>query len=135
MDFNKAMKLYFDCKREVELIEAEAASKAANAKEKIKTLMQWMELKAREEGLKNVPVEGIGTGFWKTVTSAKVANRTEFRDFCQKNELWDLMEIRAASTEVKRYIDKHNAPPNGVTFGQTSIFQIRSASEKAKDDE
>jgi hypothetical protein len=131
MDYNQAMTLYFECRREVELIEGEAAVKSAKPKEKMKLLMQWIEEKAKGDGLKNVSVAGVGTGYWETHTSAKVANRTAFLEFCEKNENWDLMEIRAASLQVKDFIGRTNITPDGVTFGQVQVFKIRSAADKS----
>lgn len=132
MDYAKAFALYFEARREVELIEGEAKEKSAKPKEKMKLLSQWIEEKAKLDGLKNVSVAGVGTGYWETHTSAKVANRTAFKEFCAANDLWDLMEIRGASAQIKDYITRTNTPPDGITFGQVQVFKIRSAAEKEK---
>ena len=130
LDYHKAMTLYFQCRREKELIEGEMASKIKPLNEKMQLLTQWIEEKAEQEGLKNVPVEGLGTGYWTTTNSAKVSNRTAFKEFCEQNDLWDLMEIRAASAQVKDHIDKTNVVPAGVTFSQMRTFRIKAAGDK-----
>ena len=130
MDYNKAMTLYFQCRREVEVIEGELAAKMKPLKEKMVLLTQWIEEKAKLDGLKNVSVDGLGTGYWTTTNSAKVNNRTAFKEFCEKNDLWDLMEIRAASAQIKDHIDRTNTVPAGVSFGQVQVFRIKTAGEK-----
>lgn len=130
MDYANAMSLYMDCRRQKELIEGEAAVRLAPIKEKMALLLDWMEVKAQSEGLKNVPVAGVGTGYWTTHMSAVVANPGEFWSFVKKNDAFDLVETRASSKAVKSYIDGHNAAVPGVTFGQTQIFKIRAANSK-----
>lgn len=130
MNYEVAMALYMKCRREKELLEAETAVKLAPVNEKMKLLLQWMEVKAISEGLKNVPVEGIGTGFFTTHLSATVASPDTFWTFVKENEAWDLVETRASSKAVKSYIDGHNAPVPGVNFSQTQVFKIRAASDK-----
>lgn len=134
MDYNTAMSRYFECRREIELLQGELAVKIAPLQEKMKLLMQWIEEKAKLDGLKNVGVHGVGTGYWETHTSARVMNRTVFKEFCDKNDQWDLMEIRAASAQIKKYIETTNKVPEGINFGQVQVFKIRSAAEKAKGD-
>jgi len=129
-DYNRAMTLYFQCKREKELIEGEMAAKIKPLNEKMQLLTQWIEEKAKKDGLKNVAVDGLGTGYWTTTNSATVANRTAFKEFCEKNDLWDLMEIRAASAQIKSHIDKTNMVPAGVNYKQIQSFRIKSAGEK-----
>lgn len=130
MDYNSAVTLYMKCRREKELIEAEMKVQLAPIKEKMDLLLQWVETKARADGLKNVPVEGVGTGYWTTAMSAKVANPGVFWDFVKANNAFDLVENRASSKAVKSYIDGNNAPVPGVNFSQVEVFKIRAAGEK-----
>jgi len=133
MDYETAMKRYFNAKRAIDLIEAEAAEKAKPEKEKMMLLAKWMEAKALEDGLKNVPVKGVGTGYWAVSTSATVANPEAFWNFVRENQAWDLVENRASSKAVKSFIDAHNAPVPGVNFGQIQVFKIKTASLSEKD--
>jgi len=133
MDYATAMTLYMKCRREYELIEGECAVKLTPVREKQQALLQWMEAKAMSEGLKNVPVAGVGTGYWTTHLTATVANPTVFWDFVKQNEAFDLVETRASSKAVKSYIDGHNAPVPGVNFGQTQVFKVRAANVKDKE--
>lgn len=128
--YESAMRKYFDTRREIELAEAELAVQLKPKKEAMKLLTQWMETKAREQGLKNVPVEGIGTGYWTTSTSAKVANPSVFWDFVKTNNAYDLVENRASSKAVKSYIDANGVPVPGVDFSMVETFKIRAANEK-----
>ena len=132
LTYEKAMRLYFNSKREVDLIEGAAKAACAPHKEKMALLSQWMETKALEEGLKNVGVAGLGTGYWATHISATVADKDTFFDFVREHQAWDLLESRASKTAVKSYIEGHNAPVPGVNFSQTQVFNIRQAIEKAE---
>ena len=133
MDYANAMSLYMKCRHEQDVLESECKVKTAPLKEKQELLLQWMETKARSEGLKNVPVEGVGTGYWTTHLTAKVANATEFWEFVKANQAFDLVETRASSTAVKSYIDGNNTPVPGVTFGQTQLFRVRAANSTSKE--
>lgn len=133
MDYENAMTLFMKCRRDMELIEGECAVKIAPLKEKQQALLQWMEAKAMADGLKNVPVLGVGTGYWATHMSATVANPTEFWDFVKRNQAFDLVETRASSKAVKSYIDGNNAPVPGVNFSQVQVFKIRAANSTTKE--
>ena len=133
MDYESLMTRYMQARRKVDLIEGEAATAAAQSKEIMKMCLQVMEAKALDDGLKNVPVKGIGTGYFTTILSATVANPSEFKQFVKENDAWDLIENRASSTAVKSYIEGNNAPDPGVSFSQTQVFKIRSASSTRKE--
>ena len=133
MDYETAMTRYMNCRRTVELIEGKASEEAAPYKEKMQALMQWMEAAAHKDGLKNVPVAGVGTGYWTAHMSATVANPTAFWDFVKENQAYDLVETRASSKAVKSFIDGNNAPVPGVNFTQSQVFKIRAASTSDKE--
>lgn len=122
-----AMRLYYAERRAVELLEGECAEKCAKSKEKMRLLMQWMEAYTHQQGLKNLPVDGVGTGYFTTSLSATVANPAEFWDFVKKNQAFDLVENRASAKAVKSFIDGNNAPVPGVSFSATQIFKVRAA--------
>jgi len=124
------MTLYMKCRREKDLIEGEAKVKLQPVKEKMDLLLQWMETKALSEGLKNVPVVGVGTGYWTTILSAKVANPTVFWDFVKSTGAYDLVETRASSKAVKSHIDGTNTSVPGVDFSAVQVFKVRAANEK-----
>lgn len=127
-----AMRLYYASKREVELAEGECAAVCAKPKEKMKLLMQWMETYTHQQGLKNLPVDGLGTGYFTTHLSATVANPSEFWDFVKTSNAYDLVETRASSKAVKSYIDGNNAPVPGVSFSQAQVFKVRAASSTSE---
>jgi chemotaxis methyl-accepting protein methylase len=129
VDYDTAMKLYFQCKSEVAAIEAEAKEKSTPLKEKMNTLIAWMEAKAQEEGLKNVPTQ-YGTGYWTTHTNCSVANSTEFFDFVRNQNAWELIEKRASKAAVSAYLDENKALPPGINFGKVRVFNVRAAGEK-----
>jgi hypothetical protein len=125
-----AMRLFYAEKRAVELLEGQCALDCAKSKEKMKLLMQWMETYTLQQGLKNLPVADLGTGYFTTFSSAKVANPEQFRGFVLENKAYDLMEVRAAAKAVESYIKANNAPVPGVSFNQVQVFKLRSVNEK-----
>lgn len=127
-----AMRLYYAEKRVVELAEGECAAKCAKPKEKMKLLMQWMETYAHQMGLKNLPVDGLGTGYFTKHVSATVANPGAFWDFVKENQAWDLVETRAAAKAVESYINGNNAPVPGVNFNATQVFKVRAANSSSE---
>lgn len=130
MDYEKAITLYMKCRREKEIIEAATKLTLAPLNQKLSLLLTYVEMKALQDGLKNVPIEGVGTGYWTTHASAKVANAEAFWAFVKENEAWDLVENRACSSAVKSYIEGNDTPVPGVNFSQVQIFKIRAANEK-----
>jgi hypothetical protein len=134
MTYEKAMRKYFTLKRQVDLIEGETKAKVAPLKENMALLSQWLEAKGQEQGLKNIAVDGVGTGYWSTHINSSVADRDVFFGFVKENEAWDLLETRASKTAVKSYIEAHNQSVPGVNFSQVQVFNIRQASAKDKSD-
>jgi hypothetical protein len=130
MDVSTVMGKYYEAKRAVEIAEGDCAARCAKPKEVMKVCLQWMETYALQQGLKNLPVVGLGTGYFTTHLSATVANPTEFWDFVKTNNAWDLVETRASSKAVKSFIDGNNAPVPGVNFSATQIFKVRAANGK-----
>lgn len=130
LNYEKAMRLYFKCKREVDLIEGKAKAEITPIKEKMAMLSEWLETKGREEGLKNIGVEGVGTGYWTTHKSASVADREVFFNFVKETEAWDLLETRASKLAVESYIEGNKQEVPGVNFSQIQVFNIRQASTK-----
>jgi hypothetical protein len=128
----QAMQMYYADKRAVELAEGECAAKCAKPKERMKLLLQWMETYTHQMGLKNLPVDGLGTGYFTTHLSAVVANPAEFRGFVEANNAWDLVELRAASKSIKSYIDGNNAPVPGVSFSAVQVFKVRAANSTSE---
>lgn len=133
MDFHTAMTHYMTCRRDLDLVESEFADRTAPIKAKMQLLSDWMAAKAQQEGLKNVPVVGLGTGYFTTKMSASVANPEEFWKFVKEKQRYDLVETRAASKAVKDFIEETNTPVPGVTFAQTQVFKIRAPTQSDKE--
>ena len=133
MTYDKAMKLYFKHKAEADIIEAEVKEKLKPHKEKMEVLLAWMEEKALKDNFKNVPVQGVGTGYFTTKSSASVADREVFFNFVREHGYWDLLQARATEKAVESYIDANNEPVPGVSFSKVQVFRIRRAAPKDVD--
>ena len=85
--------------------------------------------KAQEDGLDTIKTPS-GTGYWSTHHTATVGSREEFFRFCAEHNAWDMVESRASKTGVKSYIEANGAPPPGVNFSSSRVFNLRKAQAK-----
>lgn len=129
MNYELAAERYLSVRKAID--DLERAHKAAKAElsQKLIALENWFTAKAQEDGLDSVKTT-IGTGYWSTHHTATVASREEFFSYCKKNDTWDLVEARASKTGVKSYIEGNGAPPPGVNFSSTRVFNFRKAQNK-----
>lgn len=126
MNYEKAGKAYVELTNQIAAIEAKAKSETAILKQQLKDIETWFTIKADAEGLKNVPTT-VGTAYWSTHSSAKVANRTEFFDFVKEHDAFDMLEARVSKLAVAAHIEKYNSAPPGVDFSQVRVFNFRQA--------
>lgn len=76
-------------------------------------------------GTDNMTVRGIGTAFKSTSSSATVADKEVFFNHVKETEEWNLMEVRAAKTQIDAYIEQHQTPPPGVNYSTTVNVRIQ----------
>lgn len=126
MNYDTACERYLAVRKEIE--DLERAHKLAKAKltEKLVAVENWITAKAQEDGLDTIKTPH-GTGYWSTHHTATVASREELFAHCKEHDAWDLVESRASKTAVKSYIEAHGAPPPGVNFSSTRVFNLRKA--------
>lgn len=94
--------------------------------ERLLALENWITAKAQEDGLETIKTP-LGTGYWSTHSTATVASREELFTYCKEHDAWDLVESRASKSGVKSYIEANGAPPPGVNFSSTRVFNLRKA--------
>ncbi len=126
MNYDIAMERYLQVRGEIEALEREHKANKAKLTEKLVAVENWITAKAQEDGLETVKTSH-GTGYWSTHHTATVASREELFTYCKENDAWDLVESRASKTGVKSYIEAHGAPPPGVNFSSTRVFNLRKA--------
>jgi hypothetical protein len=131
VNYEKAAKAYLDLNKKIADIEAEAKAATAPLKKQIKDIETWFTLKADEEGLKNIPTQ-LGTAYWSTHSSAKVADRTAFFEYVKANDAYHMLEARCNKTAVAEFIDEAKTPPPGVDFSQVRVFNFRANKEGDK---
>lgn len=124
MNFEKAAKAYTEIEKKIEAIEAEAKAATAPLRQQLKDIETWFTLKADTEGLLNIKT-AVGTIYWSTHASAKVADRTAFIDFVKKHDAFHMLESRVSKTAVTEYIEEHKLPPPGVDYSQVRVFNFR----------
>jgi hypothetical protein len=129
MNYDVAVERYLQVRSEIESREREFKSVKAKLTEKLVAVENWITAKAQEDGLETVKTPH-GTGYWSTHHTATVGSREEFFNFCKEHDAWDMVESRASKTGVKSYIEANGAPPPGVNFSSTRVFNLRKAQNK-----
>lgn len=129
MNYDIAVERYLQVRAEIEAREREFKSVKAKLMEKLVAVENWITAKAQEDGLATVKT-AHGTGYWSTHHTATVASREDFFNFCKEHDAWDMVESRASKTGVKSYIEANGAPPPGVNFSSTRVFNLRKAQNK-----
>jgi hypothetical protein len=126
MNYDTAVERYLQVRKQLDDMEREFKAAKAPLTEKLTVLENWITAKAQEDGLETIKTPH-GTGYWSTHNTATVASREELFRFCKEHDAWDLVESRASKTGVKSYIEAHGAPPPGVNFSSTRVFNLRKA--------
>jgi hypothetical protein len=129
MTYEEAAKKYLEARKEIDALEKKFKEDKAEVMKRVVLLEGWFTAKAQEEGLKTIPTP-YGTGYWSTHHTATVESREAFFNFCKENDTWDLVETRASKSGVKSFIEANGAPPPGVNFSSTSVFNFRKAQTK-----
>lgn len=129
MNYEQAAERLLAVRGEIDTLERAHKAAKAQLTERLVMLENWFTAKAQEEGLESVKTY-LGTAYWSVHNTATVASRAELFDFCKQTDAWDLLEARASKTAVKSFIDGNGAPPPGVNFSSTRVFNFRKASAK-----
>lgn len=126
MNYDMAVEKYLQVRKQIDDLERQHKEAKAPLTEKLVALENWITAKAQEDGLETIKTPH-GTGYWSTHNTATVASREELFTYCKEHDAWDLVESRASKTGVKSYIEAHGAPPPGVNFSSTRVFNLRKA--------
>ena len=78
-------------------------------------------------GVESVKVDG-GTAYITTQTSATVADRETFLNFCKEKGDWALMDIRAAKTAIAQYKEANEDLPPGINWRAERVVNFRRQS-------
>ena len=129
MNYEIATEKFLLVRKEIDELERKHKEAKSKLTEKLVALENWITAKAQEDGLETVKTSS-GTGYWSTHHTATVGSREEFFRFCKEHDAWDMVESRASKTGVKSYIEANGAPPPGVNFSSTRVFNLRKAQLK-----
>jgi hypothetical protein len=124
MKISEAVKLYVKLRDDA----AELKRKYQEEAEKVKAKMDQIEaallLAMDATGIESVKVEG-GTAYVTTQTSATVADREMFLNYCRDNNEWTLMDIRAAKTAIIQFKSANNDLPPGINWRSERVVNFR----------
>jgi hypothetical protein len=129
MNYELAAERFLSVRNAIDKMEREHKAAKAELTEKLVALENWFTAKAQEDGLDSIKTS-FGTGYWATHNTATVASREEFFSYCKEHDTWDLVEARASKTGVKSFIEGNGAPPPGINFSSTRVFNFRKAQSK-----
>lgn len=129
MNYELAAERYLSVRNAIDKLEKEHKAAKAELTSKLVLLENWFTAKAQEDGLDSVKTS-MGTGYWSTHHTATVASREELFNYCKENDTWDLVEARASKSGVKSFIESNGAPPPGVNFSSTRVFNFRKSHNK-----
>ena len=110
-----------DKKNEMKKDQAEALRPIT---EKMTVLEGWLQRDLMARGVESEKTKE-GTAFLSTVSSATVKDRDAFLAFVKENEMWDLLENRAAKSVVQDYLEETNEVVPGVNYQETKVVRIR----------
>jgi hypothetical protein len=78
-------------------------------------------------GIESVKVDG-GTAYITTQTSATVADRETFLNFCKEKGEWSLMDVRAAKSAIAQYKSANDDLPPGINWRAERVVNFRRQS-------
>lgn len=76
-------------------------------------------------GSDSCSVNGVGTVYRTTDTSATLADADAFRRHVIGTEAWDLIDWKANKTATRDFIEENGTPPPGVNFTMRDKIGVR----------
>lgn len=73
----------------------------------------------------SISVRGVGTAYKTTKDSASIADGEEFKRWIIGGTLWEMVDWKANTSQVREYIEKHGNPPPGVNFRSVAVVGVR----------
>lgn len=84
----------------------------------------FMLTKMQETGQTSMPTKA-GTAYMTKRTSATVADRELFKDWCERTDNWHLIDLRAQKTAIDAYKEETDDLPPGINYSQAVVVNIR----------
>ena len=104
---------------------------------KIKAVEQkceaWLLARAREAGVTQFKVDGIGTAYISVKTKVSCGDWVAFYDWIIETSSVDALERRVSSTFVKEYRAEHKELPPGVNTFDEQVINVRRDSKPTGD--
>lgn len=116
MNVKKMIEYYIrlrDKKSEMENAHKEAMAPIRSA---MTDLENRMLAHMNDEGTTSLSAKGLGTAYQTTRVSATVADREEFKRYCEENDAWELADIRAGKTAIREMLNDTGELPPGINW-------------------
>lgn len=82
-------------------------------------------LRFQTQGIDSISVNGVGTAYKTTKTSATVADWDAFFSHVLQNEAWELLEHRANKKAVEQHKIENEELPPGVNWNEITAVNFR----------
>ena len=127
MKISDAVKLYVKLRDEAAEMKREYQERADKVKAKMDQIEAALMVAMDATGMESVKVDG-GTAYITTQTSATVADRETFLNFCKEKGEWTLMDIRASKTAIAQYKTANDDLPPGINWRAERVVNFRRQS-------
>ena len=127
MKISEAVKLYVKLRDEAAELKREYQEKADKVKAKMDQIEAALMVAMDATGMESVKVES-GTAYITTQTSATVADRETFLNFCKEKGEWSLIDVRASKSAITQYKTATNDLPPGINWRAERVVNFRRQS-------
>jgi hypothetical protein len=127
MKISDAVKLYVQLRDQAAELKREYQEKADKVKANMDKIEAALLVAMDATGMESVRVDG-GTAYIATQSSATVADRETFLNYCKENGEWSLMDIRASKTAIIQFQSANNDLPPGINWRSERVVNFRRQS-------
>ena len=127
MKISDAVKLYVKLRDEADEMKRKYQEEANKVKAKMDQIEAALLVAMDATGMESVRVDG-GTAYISTQTSATVADRETFLNFCREKGEWSLMDVRASKTAIAQYKSANDDLPPGINWRAERVVNFRRQS-------
>jgi len=127
MKISEAVRLYVKLRDEASALKRKYEEDAEKIKGKMNQIEAALMVAMDATGIESVKVDG-GTAYITTQTSATVADRETFLNYCKEKGEWTLMDIRAAKSAIAQFKTANDDLPPGINWRAERVVNFRRQS-------
>lgn len=124
--YDEIVEKYMTLRERKKEMKTEYESKVATIDEAMDRIERHFLGKMQEAGMESIRTK-FGTVYKQVRVSTTVADREMFKQYCDDNDAWHLIDIRCQPTAIKEFKEEHDDVPPGVNFSQHMVVNIRKS--------